>query len=463
MVQIISDEYGGNVFGRLGKGIGKGLSEQIPKEIERGRLSHALTSMKKNPDMDPIDRLRSLYGAGATPEQISQIEPYLKRAAIQKRGQGQRTGVASTQQAGGGATQVSNQPANAPVGQQMAPGGSSQNALPSQPTISNAGNEAAGRQAVYVPSPQDIENESFRLMELDPNLYDTYEKAFNQANRNLSYPSEVQVQNIAANERQIEQQGRLDKDFSDQINAKLGDTVSGLQKNLPGETIDRLRAKAEREVLLGKSEKNAVRDSVQEALELGKAANDIENNIGTRNFFGKASNKLISDIKSAKKPFEKADELELFKNLQKQYLDIGDHLASLNTWTPNAQLQKDIAGFTEKESPEKMAAIISRDLTNQDSLFSLGYLLYKSDLDDASVMNQIQKMSNEGTIELNARQQRELSDYYSLHPTQPNLGDILWDSTVGLGGLSGLVGEYITGTKRKVGRIQRLKQSLGKE
>ncbi len=459
MVTIIDDPYSGNVFGRIGKGLGQGLSEQLPKEIEKSRLSSALKNLQDNPDMPPLERLRNLYKAGATESQISQIEPYIRNAAIRKRGQ--QRNEPSVQNLPGQNQMIQGTQQQMP---EQGTQGVTQTGMKQPPdnaqTLSTPGSEASARQPLYVPSPQDIENESFRLMELDPNLYDSYEKANQQARVNLSYPAEVQAQNIAAGERQQLQQTRLENDFNKQVGEKLGDPVTGLAKNIPGETLDRIKAKAEADVLRGKSEKNATRDAVSEALEMGKAANNIENNLGTRPFFGKAPKKLIDDLKSAKKPFEKSGELELFKNLQMLYSDIGDHLASFNTWIPNKKLEKDIVEANVKDSSAKIAATITKDITPDDSLFSVGYLLSKTDKDDAAIMNEIQRMQNEGVIDLNARQIRELSTYY---PLKPGMGDLLWDSVIGLAGIGGLALEYITGNKKKVGRMQATKQLLGKE
>jgi|SRR5579863_436311 len=43
----------GNIFGRLGTGIGKGLSEQIPKEIERHRISQGLKELNSQKNLSP--------------------------------------------------------------------------------------------------------------------------------------------------------------------------------------------------------------------------------------------------------------------------------------------------------------------------------------------------------------------------------------------------------------------------
>ena len=72
----------GSLAGRLGSGLGQGLAEQIPKEVDRYRLAQGLKNIQQTKNASPIDQLSQLYRSGASPEQINQIIPYLRNAAI---------------------------------------------------------------------------------------------------------------------------------------------------------------------------------------------------------------------------------------------------------------------------------------------------------------------------------------------------------------------------------------------
>lgn len=91
MVQIIDDPYSGNVFGRIGKGIGKGLSEQLPKEIERSRLSAGLKKFEQESQgLTPLQQFTRLASIpGMTTEHLHTIRPLLeqqrKRAGFEQR------------------------------------------------------------------------------------------------------------------------------------------------------------------------------------------------------------------------------------------------------------------------------------------------------------------------------------------------------------------------------------------
>lgn len=59
----------GNIFGRIGTSIGKGLAESIPKEAERYRLSQALNEIGNNPNLNQFQRFAALASApGSTPQ-----------------------------------------------------------------------------------------------------------------------------------------------------------------------------------------------------------------------------------------------------------------------------------------------------------------------------------------------------------------------------------------------------------
>ena len=75
---IINDPYSGNAFGRIGKGIGQGLSEQLPKELERGRLSQGLKELEKEKDLTPYQQASKLYTLPGGAEAAQSLLPLLQ-------------------------------------------------------------------------------------------------------------------------------------------------------------------------------------------------------------------------------------------------------------------------------------------------------------------------------------------------------------------------------------------------
>lgn len=70
MVQIVEQQ--GDIFGRIGKGLGRGLSEQIPKEVERYKLSSGLRSLEQEVgNLTPLQQLTRLSSIpGVTPQMV---------------------------------------------------------------------------------------------------------------------------------------------------------------------------------------------------------------------------------------------------------------------------------------------------------------------------------------------------------------------------------------------------------
>lgn len=59
----------GDIFGRVGQGLGGGLSEQLPQEVERHRLSQGLKNLENQPNLTPAQRYgRLLTLPGMTPQ-----------------------------------------------------------------------------------------------------------------------------------------------------------------------------------------------------------------------------------------------------------------------------------------------------------------------------------------------------------------------------------------------------------
>lgn len=72
----------GNIWGRLGSGIGQGIGEQLPKEIERGRLASGLDNLSNQKDLTPFQQFSKLSSIpGATPQIIQSGSELLRQQA----------------------------------------------------------------------------------------------------------------------------------------------------------------------------------------------------------------------------------------------------------------------------------------------------------------------------------------------------------------------------------------------
>lgn len=91
----------GNIFGRIGSGIGKGLAEQVPKEIENYRLKTGLKELADKSDegnLSPAQFLAQASGTyGITPQMIQSFGELSK---IQNQGNAYRKGAGGSQRPG---------------------------------------------------------------------------------------------------------------------------------------------------------------------------------------------------------------------------------------------------------------------------------------------------------------------------------------------------------------------------
>lgn len=78
MVQIKQ----GNIFGRIGEGLGKGIGEQLPEEIQRGRLASGLQDLSQQQGLSPFQQFSGLSSLpGVTPQMIQSGSELLRQQA----------------------------------------------------------------------------------------------------------------------------------------------------------------------------------------------------------------------------------------------------------------------------------------------------------------------------------------------------------------------------------------------
>lgn len=72
-----------SVFGRIGTGLGQGLAQQLPQEIERGRLASGLKSLSDQQGLTPFQQFSALASIpGITPQMIQSGAELLKQQGI---------------------------------------------------------------------------------------------------------------------------------------------------------------------------------------------------------------------------------------------------------------------------------------------------------------------------------------------------------------------------------------------
>jgi len=458
MVQELTTQP--SIFGRLGKGLSRGLSETVPKEIEHQRLKSGLQSLANDYDKGNLSQAQFLARAagtyGATPQMIQSFGELAKF-------QGERRAA----EAAGGMEQPTRE---------------KNGTIPSQSTVYNKEPERKFERKNLVSevnqrlSPEKQKGVttyspvSAALSDIrEPTQHELFQKRSEILKKNpwMSVPEAerqaadfFQRQNAQA-VAEIEKGGR-----QEQIEAKVASKQEELKKNLgtlgkdvPQEVFDRsTQRQLDAVANKGKTPTRALNDEKNNMMEFARAYNSLKNNIGTRPYFSVASPEFRKSIKNLKPVFEKNNELPLFKNTLVNDLDIGDHVASLETWSPGKKVEKLIIDTSVNDSPEKIASKIGHAISKNEneSLFSIGYLLNKIGVDDKAVIDEIMNLSRNGLVSLNQRQIQEGSEYY---PVKPNLED---DFFLGMSGLIGsTILRYITGQREKLGPVEKLKRRYG--
>lgn len=397
----------GSTLGRLGEGIGKGLSEQVPKEIERFRLSSGLKKLQENPNSSPLDRLVQLFTTpGITPEIAGKIEPFLRNAAIlNQRSQNENISRGNN---GNEINQINNlQKSNIPTDlstQQNTP-------LNLQPEPEKTQLDTS---KLISGTTEGLRDLGFKLTEENPNLFPTFESGLEEANRRFTNQQNNINQAVNAFDRVLE--NKIQKSGSD----TFGDVLGDLQNDF--------RNKAINSVLNGESPLVAANRFAEQARRLAFANQNLKT-LASQSIIQDKPSKNLEKLDSIRNKFKELGQLEAFKDelvgnniLSEPYAnliafpietnkEIGRDFNELpNAFKANRGKTPSIEDFRKNsfKHEKDFANKIAPKLKGSDSLLSIATGLKEKNFDPAAFLTEIQKLQNEGKIELTERQQTEL-------------------------------------------------------
>lgn len=287
-----------NLFGRIGTGIGKGLAEQIPKEIERNRLASGLQALEKDSGnlspMQNLTRLASIPGALDHPQLV---QSYGELAKQQARGQALIQGKNGQpgQKPPSPFPQREQQPAT--QGQKVSP--SITKELPLQQI-----------QKGYIPKTQDqIFDEAGAKFNENPALFN------NDPQKAIEYIEKEDARNLAINEAYDQQHKKLTalqdnvvnrlKERSDQLGA--GIVPDNIYNEIKNKAIDATRPKSEGG--RGLTEQQAINDYGKELDGIARDYTAIKT-IGKVGMFSRPSRENLQNIRSIQEKFEERNDTE---------------------------------------------------------------------------------------------------------------------------------------------------------
>lgn len=282
----------GSISGRIGSELGKGLAEQIPKEVERNRLSSGLEALSKEKGLTPFQQLGKLATLpGVTPQLIQSGAELLRQEG--------RAG-ALKEKAGPGQALIDK--ANSAQGQRT------RGASGNTPSVTTAkGIEATTKP--YIPKTfEQLQQRAGELLRDNPALFQGDDaKAMQAAQAEDS-------QNQAINQA-YQGQRKGEQDVQTRIENELDKQHQTLGANVPGNTFSDIQDKAIEAVKSGVTELQAAKKAGKELDDISKDYKAIDT-LGDWGVLSRSPSKNRSILKSLRYKFkERGDaELENFAN-----------------------------------------------------------------------------------------------------------------------------------------------------
>lgn len=406
MVQII--EQPGNIAGRIGKGFAQGLSEQLPDEIKRGRLSSGLERIANQSNLTPLQQSSHLLKSGFSPEQLSQYLPLLQKAQ-QTQAYLQNADRGSNEQR---QPQINIENVEAPTVTRQA----GQESYQSQGEIP-INQQVRGANYLQPMTPQQKEQETAKLIRqgrfLDPE----------EARAYIDKQDNERVQGDLAFKGRQE---LVENEFNNILQKKLQKSPEGTFVDLSGELQEKLLNKAKSEVALGSNPNQVASKYSQEALRLAQAHQNLRKT-GSAKWFQLSPSTALKQLQEQRKAYEKVGGLEEFANEVQSTQDLSKHYArnlaypltkEVNNLIANTKGRPGGIGIGSREKELKLADEIGKNINPDDSIFSIGLQLNRKGLDDETVLDYIRDNYSDN---LNQRQLTELQEY---KPVNPNIADI---------------------------------------
>lgn len=292
----------GNIFGRIGSGIGQGLAEQVPKEIERSRLASGLKGLGNKKDLSPFQQFAELSSIpGITPQMIQSGSDLLRQQA-----RGQALSDFQSKE---------NQPRPSPFSQGDVEGTRKPGSV--SPSITQEKPLAEIQEGAIPPTKEQEFERAGQLFNENPARFG------NDPQKALDFVSEETVRNQAINQAYLQKHENLNK-IQDNVVSRLQkqfDRLSGGKARIPSEFYSKVEDEA---IQATKSKKEGGRGlTEQQAIkEYGDKLNNAERDfakideIGNFGITTRPASDTIRSINKLQDSMEKIGETDnMAKNL----------------------------------------------------------------------------------------------------------------------------------------------------
>lgn len=357
----------GDIFGRIGKSFGEGLSDQIPKELDRQRLSKALSNIQGVPK--EVGEVVSAGGERLLPTLMPYIQDRRDREAV--------------------------------LGSNQTPSDSS---TPSQSPAS--------------PLRYDREASNY-LVRTDPSTLQKQAAEYSVKN-NLPYSRALDLfekrdEKRVQSEKDFEDRGqKSEAEFDKYLANDLQKSGSESFKSIIGEMQDDYRIKVRNLVDEGVNPIKAAKETARELLDFAKTRSSIQSSGRELFRFGKSP---LEEIHAAAKKYREADASENLVNDLINYKKFSREIASAIAYPPSSQEKETFKSIKRAKGAFSDSVKTFKEVTDSiqpsDSMQTLAYELKNKGYDPQAFLSYARKNGKN----LTARQEREFLDVGSFQPT----------------------------------------------
>jgi len=448
----------GDIFGRIGQNLGQGLAEQIPKEVERNRLSQGLQQLNQQKNLSPLEYFTQALGVPGLIDRPQAIQSLSELAKIQNQGNayaraastnGQQTPNASADLSSVQQKNILDQAARAGLSTQQSVNPQT-NPLPStgrvennQPTPNIARNENIPQVIEGNPlNQQNLPRTRWTPQERNQVISDYINQGFlpDQAKQLAAddesrYLGEPEV--YKQRQQDIESaKGKVRDSLKRHLETKLQKGGENIYKDVEGPMILNAERGMTRDLILNpKADIDNVANDWSErlyrtAIAKGKMAT-LGKTTGFENFLkGNQTEKKLQEYQDI---FKRSGNLEEFKNiLQGDNFGMSPQAAASVAYPPGKKISQYISNVKSSIHPtngEQKARKAALEIENlgigpDDSILSIARALSEKDpyFDQQAFFDQISE--NKDQIGLNERQRLELAE--GVKNILPNWADLLF-------------------------------------
>lgn len=401
----------GNFAGRIGSGLGQGISEQIPKETERYRLSQDLGNLsRESKNLTPFEQYARLaVAAGNRPDIIQGGADILRQEAKKSR-------------LPQFANKDNQKPENKPPENQFP------QTIPNQKReITPINVEQSLLEPNLPPTEQQITNKANELYQENPNAFLTAEEYTNKAKNLLQ--SEYDQNEALRNQSKINDatktaiESEFDKETSN-LGVDFKEKYGDLRQKILNDAYD--------DVANGsKTKAKAAKDASQKLRNIGKDLNTIKE-LGAERLPN--ANEQLKSLDELQKKFHDLGEDELFYNelqskmgFTKPYAQYKAHPYTsgyskyLNS-LKNLPATKIFTGKHKNVDNKKIAKNLIDNLSIDDSIQAGLLKLGEKNYDKSAILDQIRILNDQKKIQLSGLQLDELK----INPEQRRSFDDLY-------------------------------------